>query len=291
MSMRFFAISLFLVELIWPVAGFSEDILNPNKAQQYNFARALYQTGQFDASAAEWLRYMIFFADDSNSGRRYLLSSLYLSQNSQAAELWLADNKKNDPGYDYELAFFRYQKKKFHAAWQLLEAASSNLMKTDKSTLYPEQKFISDFAALRFWSVFYAAGIDLAEKNIPGQVDQKRVRQLLKQLKMAEATTSLWGGAASAFIPGLGQMIHGRTSDGFVSLLAVALTGTLTWLAYRHNEKELFLSMGLLSAALYSANIYGGYLAPYRSAQRQQNHLRTALSELIPLQPAFLMSR
>jgi len=70
-------------------------------------------------------------------------------------------------------------------------------------------------------------------------------------------------GALSTLIPGTGRIYAGRTSDGLLSLLTVAVTG---WQAYEGFHKDGARSVkgwifGSLSAFFYLGNIYGSVVA------------------------------
>ncbi len=67
-----------------------------------------------------------------------------------------------------------------------------------------------------------------------------------------------WCAAASALLPGSGQVISGNTSDGLVALGTNLLLGYLFVTSLEEDDTATSVLFGWLSISFYGANVYGG---------------------------------
>ncbi|OPL18365.1 MAG: hypothetical protein AVO35_05840 [Candidatus Aegiribacteria sp. MLS_C] len=81
-----------------------------------------------------------------------------------------------------------------------------------------------------------------------------------------------WCGAASAVVPGSGQLLCGHTADGLIAFGMTAATGALLYLSIEEGNTSTSVLLGWLSLSFYGANVYGGGRAAeyYNAYHRRQ---------------------
>ena len=92
--------------------------------------------------------------------------------------------------------------------------------------------------------------------------DVRRARNLPRRSPLACA-------GASALIPGLGQLVCGRSRDGLNALLTTAATGMLLYQSVREESVAGSVLSGWLFLSFYGGNVYGGYRSARRFNQAQ----------------------
>lgn len=240
-----------------------------------------------------------------------ILSSLFRSGNFQQAKNWLQMNPSyagtksayylNQGIFSHFLAAYHHSDSELLKAWiyanQEKDSILTSKLSLSQSKNIPHNGMIeaTDIRSIYwnsmpvpmqslYWQIWnrislgeYGAAKHGLEKLISEQNDfHKSFALWQKSLQELDSLSyqGEWKGAVlSAVIPGTGQMLYGRYSDGWISFAAVALSGGLSYLAYRNGEEGFFIGFTILSVMLYSANIYGGYLAAYRQSQWQEKRL------------------
>lgn len=90
-----------------------------------------------------------------------------------------------------------------------------------------------------------------------------------------------WCGAASAVVPGSGQLLCGHTTDGLIAFGMTAATGALLYLSIDEGNTSTSVLLGWLSLSFYGANIYGGSrAAEYYNASRRRQLLEEVYGRL-----------
>jgi tetratricopeptide (TPR) repeat protein len=90
-----------------------------------------------------------------------------------------------------------------------------------------------------------------------------------------------WCGAASALIPGCGQMICGHTTDGLIALGMNAAVGLLLYFSIEEENTSTTVFFGWLAATFYGANVIGGgRAAEYANVEERRNHFRAIYDRL-----------
>ncbi len=112
------------------------------------------------------------------------------------------------------------------------------------------------------------------------EISTAKYRELARYAKIKHGETRSPGKALLAgVIPGLGYTYAGNRPTGVFAFVVVSIFSTLTYVAFRTDNKPVGVILGASTAFFYSGSILGGYLEAKKSNRYIQQNLRDVLME------------
>jgi TolA-binding protein len=278
----------FVISLSYSPFVFSEQIVIHSE-DQYRFAQAAMDKGEYLRAIAEFERFVHFFprdgevpearyriglcyimAKDHDSGRR-VLEDVYRNYSSMPVggkALFLIGESYYEEGHMEEAG--RYFKKVVEA-YPYLESKNRALyrlgwkwMKQDKWGEASET-----FRKVKEESPLYIHSRDLSEISLKGET-----------LPYKNPTKA---GVLSGILPGLGHAYCNRYKDGTVALILNGLTLWASLEAFDEDHDVLGGALMFLELGWYSGTIYGAVNSAHKTNRKVRNDFRRSLPERIDL--------
>lgn len=244
-------------------------VCSPATGSNQGFADYLYENGEFESAAVEYLRIIYENGGDTLSCplSALRLARCYQEVNSIADAfdmyVFLAENLENSD----------LRSNAYLGAGSILErtgnfeSSREYYLKAGASSSDPGLSCKSDILAalmlgrLDRWD---EASLELSVLSAGNSIWSAEAGRLVL---LAEAGVNLsrrspfWCGLSSAILPGAGQIFCGHTKDGIIALGMNAVMGYLFYQSLRDEDVGATVLFGWLSLSFYGGNIYGGVRA------------------------------
>lgn len=259
---------LLVMHQLLPASTSQENNYKPKNILR--FAEHLYQERDYLRAAGEFQRYLYYFNSFPSDADvifhkiglcyrfagEFQRSTHYFQQviDSFPQSIYL-----NDSYYQIALAYFLMSKYEESIS---ISNINFSLVNSRTSRLKIQQLKGISYIYQKKWN----NALDLLgsiEKDPKNNYLTAQLVDFAEQGKKLPKKSKFLAGLMSSIIPGSGKMYAHRTSDGFVSLLTIGLTG---WQAYSGFHKDGVKSVrgwiyGTITAFLYLGNIYGSVVA------------------------------
>lgn len=244
-------------------------------AQQFDYAKLLYDQKDFSTAAVEFKRFIHFFAGDDRIPRaRFLLGASLFEEGNfhEAAKIFDAlIRESGDPGLAADSCFM--QSRAFlgmgNNGYARLVLRNLLAITDDEDVRDKVHALLADI------EVQASRGIEKESlstaKNLleeisaggSGGYDRDRRIQVLDQaLAMPEKSPGLAG--AMAVIPGGGFLYCGRYKDALVAFLMNSSLFWASYTAFDHDNPALGGAVAFVGSGFYAGNIYGSITAAHR---------------------------
>lgn len=297
--MKYFPIILllFLPEISFSYSNISTDSLTFE--QEISFTNHLI-TSRYWRDADYHINQILPEASESEREELYFLSgwNAYQAGWQRKSVSQLARITPNHPRFTQSQFYLQYQK-----AWlafngenesYLSEAYSDlgnlNTHRTIENEL--REILLAGFSLLnRDFDQFEFHKNKWTEQFSQFENEQEKLRIHADVLQQRKSKSAGLAALFSAVIPGSGKMYAGRTGEGLAALIQVGIPAVITWESYRKNntlDTRTIIS-GSVTALVYSANIYGSYIA-VRTANQDFNDFQNTsilLDIHIPVRTLF----
>lgn len=256
---------------LWPVrpaAGQATAYFSPENILR--FADFLYQEKDYTRAAAEYLRYLSY-GDIRPSvaapvhfkiGLCYRLARDY-AKSISAFQSIIDKYPQSEAAEDsfFQIAYGHFLEGRYDESLTLSDAFSLRVGSDAKKLKLAQLKSLN-FLYQKNWPQADGYLRSLDDKAAQDPLTAA-LKAFAEQGKTIPRKNPFLGGALSAIIPGAGKLYAGRTSDGLLSFLTIAVTG---WQAYEGFHQDGSRSVkgwiyGSLSAFFYLGNIYGSVAA------------------------------
>lgn len=126
------------------------------------------------------------------------------------------------------------------------------------------------------YQTYFINGIDSAilfvKNNIEDTLQQAFLIDLITQPSLTSYKKKPVLASFLSIIPGIGQFYSKQSSDGLTAISAIALNGTVSWVAFNQNGVQSIL--GWISGSMTVGFYFGNIVGAYNSAKRL-NQLKT----------------
>ncbi len=284
----FFLYLFFVISLLHSPFVFSEQIVIDSE-DQYRFAQAALDNGEYLRAITEFERFVHFFprddrvpearyriglcyimVKDPDSGRR-VLEDVYVDYSSTSTggkalfligESYYEEGLIEESGEYFEKVVEAYPNLELRN--KALYRLGWNWMKQDKWGEASET-----FKKVKEGSPLYPNSQDLSKMSLKGQ-----------ELPYKNPTTA---GILSGILPGLGHAYCHRYKDGTVALL---LNGLTIWASLEAFDKDMDVLGGalmFLELGWYSGTMYGAVNSAHKYNRKVRNDFRRKLPEMMDL--------
>lgn len=285
---------------------FAEEPQRLYRAKQIlEFGDFLGKRGEYYRAITEYERFLSFAPQSplANLTRNKILRSYYFGKAFIEGAKWSGELASLGLYWDfygnYYSGIFLYHGKEYKKARKKLQELRTAL------PILPDQAIFLDYRL--FWVHLEMKNFDKSQERIESMElvagnlslrDHKKteiylgkiraMKEGLSKIKNVPAGFALAGAFSSAILPGSGQALNGRYSDGFFSLLTIGILTSLTVLSFSKNEDILGFGLGGITLLFYTANIYGGYTSGQRQQRILYNKALIKLKQRALLPPEFI---
>lgn len=237
--------------------------------KQYDFARHLFDTGQYERSAEEFERFVYFFPDDNRIREaKFNIAHAYLKAGDPATALARFNGLTDAPTLDTTAVDAYFMKVE---CYLMLNSSDQAIMQMRNLILLSRDQQIIDSAYLRMgWIQIARLDWAGARKSFARVSDEGRQAHNIERIEQAlDNTDSIpvksppLAGTLSV-LPGLGQIYCGRYED---ALSAFVVNGGIMWAAYESFDNDLNglgTMISLVGLGFYLGNIYGAVSSAHK---------------------------
>jgi len=255
-------------------------ILTPGTAQEQDFAEFLYESGEFQMAATEYLR--IIHANggdtlsDPASSLRLARCWQELGRSGDAILLYRRLRSGLPEGDSRAMAFLGEASilEEFgdfpHSRELCLEAVET----ATEPSMRDRSRIMASLMLARQgrWSESSQELTVLASTEGPWSERALILSELVASGEQLPERSPFWCGLSSALIPGSGQVFSGHYVDGLIAFGMNGLMGYLFYEAVSEGDTATSVLLGWLGLSFYGGNIYGGARAAetFNSARRRE---------------------
>ena len=255
------------------------------KEEILDFAEHLYELGEFDRAAIEYLRFNFFFSEDDCAAHTLFRAAICKekARNFNEARLLYESFGIQFPERE------NYSKYRIGLTYLLTEDFDSILAINDTSS--------SAMKYLYGWALFgkrkYAKATNVFKSIINEDLNYSfkgSISFLKQRSKYGEnmyRKSPFLAAVLSSFVPGLGRGYCGRWGDCFFSFSIFSVSGGLTW-HYWDKDHTFSVIMAFVSIFFYLGNIYGSFVGADIINVEQENELYNRTLSEVPHSPEII---